>query len=58
MSADVNIKIIKDVYDVRPVALMDLRPLVPWVFSQLGDQPDGLGRPYRQVPLPHPIRSR
>jgi hypothetical protein len=29
---------------------MDLRPLVPWVFSQLGDQPDGVGRPYRQVP--------
>jgi hypothetical protein len=24
---------------------MDLRPLVPWVFSQLGDQPDGIGRP-------------
>jgi hypothetical protein len=29
---------------------MDLRPLVPWVLSQLGDQPDGTGRPYRKMP--------
>jgi hypothetical protein len=28
---------------------MDLRPLVPWVFSQLGGQPDGVGRPCRRV---------
>src|SRR6266513_6237639 len=42
--------------DVRPVALMDLRPLVPWVFSQLGEQPDGVGRPL--TPPAPPARAR
>jgi len=44
--------------DVRPVALMDLRPLVPWVFSQLGEQPDGVGRPLTPPRRWPPSRAR